>query len=297
MSLNRTLAIISLVFLSLGFASMGVASRWMAEGFGNMSQVSLRILGAFILTSIFFYRDISWKKILGANPKTWLVLLAVGILGYAGMVYTITVGALTTKLLHVAVLYSTVPFFVYLGSLLISREKPRLIVVVLLLASIWGVGSLTSGSLLPSLTGFGKGEFYVLVSAAFDAVYFLGLKGLQDRLNSREIAATTLLIGGLSAAVLSFYLGETIDFSVLSNWHVSGALAFGILQNIWVPLLTMYAFKYINEVVATQFFLLENFFALAFGYFLYQESANLTQLIGAAIIVTSVYFMNKVQTT
>lgn len=283
--------------MALGFACMGVASRWMSEGFGNMTQVALRIIGAAILTSIVFYKQISWKKIISSTPKTLFILITIGFLGYAGMVYFITLGSLTTKLLNVAVLYSTVPFFVYLGGLFVWKRKIQLKVILLLLISIWGVGILTSGNIFPSISGFGRGELYVLASAIFEAIYFIGLKKLEGRLNSSEIAAASLLVGGLSAFILSIILGESLSFAGLANWHVSVALSFGILQNIWVPLLTMFAFTHINEVVATQLFLLENFFALIFGYLLYNEIVNIYQIAGAAVIIASVYLMNQVEST
>lgn len=275
---------------------MGVASRWMSEGFGNMTQVALRIIGATILTSLVFYKQISWKRIINSGTKTLSTLIVIGFLGYAGMVYFITLGSLTTKLLNVAVLYSTVPFFVYLGGLLVWKRQIQFRVILLLLASIWGVGILTSGNILPSISGFGRGELYVLASAIFEAIYFIGLKKLDGKLNSREITVASLLVGGISALVISRLLGEPLSFSGLANWHVSTALVFGILQNIWVPLLTMFAFTHINEVVATQLFLLENFFALVFGYLLYNEIVNIYQIGGAGVIVASVYLMNQVET-
>lgn len=292
---KKTLAVFSLVFMAFGFALMGIASRWMAEGFGNMTQVALRTLGAFVLTAIIFYQQISWKKIINSGAKTLSILTLIGVLGYAGMVYSITVGALTTKLINVAVIYSTLPFFVYLGGLVMWQRKVSKPIIGFLLLSVWGVAILTSGSILPTLAGFGKGEIYVLAATIFEAIYFIGLKLLDKQLNSREIAVASLLIGGLAALAMSILLGEPLNLSAFANWHVTSALIFGILQNVWVPLLIMFAFAHINEVIATQLFLLESFFSLLLGYFLYSEVVSIFQLGGAGLIIVSVYYMNKLE--
>ena len=59
----------------------------------------------------------------------------------------------------------------------------------------------------------------------------------------------------------------------------------------------MFAFTHINEVIATQIFLIENFFALIFGYLLYGELVNIYQLAGAGVIIASIYMMNQVETS
>ena len=294
---KRLLAILTLLFLGLGFASMGVASRWMNEGFGNFTQVFLRVLGAFILITIIFWRDISWRKIFRLGLRDWLILLAIGTLGYAVMVYTITKAALLTNLVSVSVLYSTVPFWVYFYGLALSRQKFSWFIAGLLIISSWAIGMIASGNLVPHFGQFGLGEILALAAAAFDAVWYMGIKLMEGKLNSREITVVALAIASISTFFMRQILGEPFSFSAFTNWHVVAALIFDILQNGWVTPLMAFSLKHIDEVVATQILLVENIYALCWGYFLYGETIGVIQALGVAIIITSVYLMNKIQTS
>lgn len=84
-----------------------------------------------------------------------------GIVGYGLMVYAITRGALLTTLLNVSVLFSTVPIFVYLLGVIFLKRRWRYLILGLLFLSIWGVGVLSSGQIIPSLSGFGVGDWWV----------------------------------------------------------------------------------------------------------------------------------------
>jgi len=294
---KRALAFLSLLFIALGFAAMGVASRWMDEGLGNFTQVFLRVFGALILVTIIFHKQVSWKRIFHLKPKDWMILIAIGTLGYAVMIYSITRAALLTNLVSVSVLYSTVPFWVYLYGLILSRQKFSWRAAGLLVVSSWGIGMIASGQLLPNLGKFGLGEWLALAAAAFDAVWYMGIKLLEGKLNSREITVGALAIASISTFIMKTWLGEPFSFSVFSNWHVLSALTFGILQNGWVTLLMAFSLKYVDEVVATQIMLIESIYAIGFGYFLYAEIISPVQALGTLIIIASVYLMNKLQTT
>ncbi len=294
---KKILAIATLIFLALGFASMGVASRWMNEGLGNFTQVCLRVFGAFILLNVLFRKQISYKKIWRLHTRSWIILFAIGILGYAVMIYTITKAALLTDLVSVSVLYSTVPFWVYLYGLFLARQKFSWKVAGLLVISSWGIGLIASGDLLPRLGQFGLGEWLALSAAAFDAVWYMGIKLLENKLNSKEISIMALGIATISTFIMALLLRESFDFSAFTNWHVVTALTFGILQNGWVTPLMAFALKYIDEVAATEIMLGESVFSLLFGYLLYHETINPIQAFGGLVIIAAVYLMNKIQAT
>lgn len=275
---------------------MGVASRWMAEGLGNFTQVFLRVFGALILVGVIFRKEVSLKKIFRLGLREWGILLAIGVLGYAVMIYSITRAVLLTNLISVSVLYSTVPFWVYIYGLVLARQKFSWKAASLLVLSSWGIGMIASGELIPKLGQFGLGEWLALAAAAFDAVWYMGIKLLEGKINAKEITVSALSIASITTLVMAVLLKEPFSFTVFSNWHVVSALAFGILQNGWVTLLMAFSLKYVDEVVATQIMLIESIYATCFGYFLYSETVGLVQALGALTIVISVYLMNRLQT-
>ncbi len=295
---GKTNSILGLISVSLGYGSLSVAARWLDGSFGIFTQVYVRIFLAMVVMFIIFPRDIRWHKIKSLNLRDWLILLLMGVVGYGLMVYAITRGALLTTLLNVSVLFSTVPIFVYLLGVIFLKRQWRYLILGLLLLSIWGVGVLSSGQIIPSLSGFGVGDWWVLASALFEAIWYLGIKLLKNKLNSREITVIAQAIASVIIFILAIKLGEPLPtISSFLSWQVVLGLLIGIIMNVLAPLITMYAFKHLDEVFATQLFLSENIFALLVGYFFYGEMISPISLLGAGIVVASVYIMNKIQQT
>lgn len=293
---NRTISILALIGVSCGYGSLNIAARWLGDAFGVYTQVYLRIFLAMIFTLVLFPKDFRWSKIKTLTLSDWLILLVMGTVGYGFMVYTITRGALTTSLLNVAVIFSTVPVFVYLLGITFLRKPWKVNTVLILLISIWGVGVLSSGRLIPNITSFGVGDLYVLAASFFEAIWFIGIRLIGNKLNSREITVIAQGIATIPLFAIAMSQGEALPtLNALSNLTVIAGLAIGVLMNIAAPLITIFAFKHLDEVLATQLFLTENIFALIVGYYLYNEVPTMVSLIGAILVIGSVYLNNRLQ--
>ncbi len=295
---SKTLPILTLVGVSLGYGLLNVGSRWLAVVFGTFTQVYFRILLAMILVVIIYFRSIRWSKLAHLPLRDWLIVILMGTAGYGFMVYAIVHGALQTSLLNVSVIFSTVPIFVYFLGVLFLRRPFRLAILGLLILSTWGVGTLSSGQLLPSLSSFGVGDWWVLLSTFFEAIWYLGMRLLDNRLRSPEVTFLAQAIAVLTILPLALISREGFPSppSLLSLPIILG-LVIGVGMNIVAPLGTMFAFRHLDEVFATQLFLTENVFSLLIGWFFYHEILSPTQLFGATIVVGSVYLMNKMQTS
>lgn len=295
---NRSLAITALLSVSLGYGLLNVATRLLNLTLEPFTQVYLRIFVAMIATLIIFYKDIRWSVLSKLGIKEWSTLVMMGVVGYGLMVYAITIGALNTSLLNVSVLFSTVPIFVFLLGVIFLKRQWDYLTLAVLGTSIWGVGMLISGRLIPTLDHFGHGDVWVIVSALFEAIWYLGIRILAGKLNSREITFVAQAIASVVVFVLAMSYGEPLPtLADFASWHVSLGLFLGGAINVIAPLLTIYAFKYLDEVFATQLFLSENVFSLAVGYFFYGEMIGFISLLGAGVVVASVYTLNKIQET
>lgn len=276
------------------YGLMSIFSRWMDSGFAPMTQVYLRVIGAAILGSLLFYREIDWKKYLRLSFKEWVVLLGMGVGGYGLMVYAITQGALQTSLLNVSVVFSTVPFFVYLLSALIFRKSVSYGVFMLLAVSVWGVGVLASGSVIPAISRFGRGDWWVLLATVMEALWFIGIKIMSRKLTAREIAVAAQIIAGIVVLGAARYSGEPMPIaSSFTDTLALMGLVGGIVVNILTPIMTVYMFRHLDEVFATQLLLFENIFSLLIGWVFYGEARNSVHILGAVLVVGAVYLMNK----
>ena len=156
---------------------------------------------------------------------------------------------------------------------------------------------LVSGRFFPSLNHFGVGDTWVIISALFEAIWYLGIRLLAGKLNSREITLIAQAIASAVVFALAMAYGEALPtFADFATWQVSLGLFLGGAINVIAPLLTIFAFKYLDEVFATQLFLSENIFSLIVGYFFYGEMIGLVSVLGAGVVVACVYSLNKLQT-
>lgn len=100
-----------------------ISARLVNPGLPPLTQLYLQLGGAFILTLIFFHRQIRLNAIIKLPSKDWLWLFSMGIIGLALCVYFFIRGSVQEKLLNVAVIGSTEIFIVYILSLCLFSKK------------------------------------------------------------------------------------------------------------------------------------------------------------------------------
>ncbi len=294
---DRSRAIAALITVSLFYVLLSVNARLLENGFQDLTQVYLRIMLGALVGFLVFRKHIQWKKYLTVPRTDWPGILLMGVVGYGVVVATITIGVINTSLVNASILYSTIPFFTYLYSLVVFRTKPKLYNLGLILLSFWGVSIIVSKSIIPSLTHIGKGDLFVLLSAASGAWYVIGRQMVSNYLNNRELSVLVMSIAAISTGLFALLWHETIMFSSFLQWDMLFGLAFGAALNVLATTFENYGYKILNAVFASQLLLFENVFALIIGLIMYQEDPTWFQLLGAGIVGLSVYLANKYHTT
>lgn len=290
---NKNKSLGALVFVAFSYALMSVISRWLNLGFQPFTQVCLRVFGAFLLTIIIFRRNIRYHNILKTPKSDWAPLLTMGVLGYGVFVYFITMGALNASLLNVSVILATVPFLSYLLSLIFLKVKFNFNALLLALFSLIGVSIIASKSLVPNISGFGKGEVFVMIAALLMATYSISRKMISAHLNNQEITIIVITLAFLTTFVLAMLSGEKLIWSRFTIPIVVVGLVIGSVLNIACTFLESFSFQHLEVVLGNQILLLENLFSVILGYFLYKEVLDIYQLIGGLIIVGSLYLNNR----
>jgi drug/metabolite transporter (DMT)-like permease len=291
----RQLSIGFLVIVAAAYTLLSVGSRLLSEGFPPMTQVYMRIGIAVVALGILFRKKLRPAHILRTPPHDLLILFTMGTIGYSIAVYFVTLGALNAKLVNVAVIFASVPFFSYLYSFIFLKKPFQAKLSLLLLGSLVGIGLVATKSLLPRLEAFGSGEFFTLIATATMAWFFVGRKLLSSYLNTEEITIMVMGIAAISGYILAVLRGETFSLTAFHNPHVLTGLAIGGLMNVIVNPIEIYAFKHLDAVFGSQILLLENIFALLLGFALYGEVITLPEILGGLIVVGCVAMANKIQ--
>ncbi|MFA5894848.1 MAG: DMT family transporter [Candidatus Shapirobacteria bacterium] len=290
---ERNEAIGALVLVAFGYSILSVVSRWLSLGYEPFTQVYLRLLGALLMAGILFRKKIRWQRIKDIPKSDYKPLLVMGVFGYGLMVYFVSLGALNTSLLKVSIIMAMVPFFSYVMGIFFLKDKFDIKVTLLAFLSLYGVSVLAGNSIIPNISGFGKGELFVLISAFLLATYSVSRKLLSTHLNNQEITMVVMFLAFITTLLLAIVKGEKMELANLAIPLVFFGFILGSTLNIVCTFLESFAFQRLEVVVGNQILLLENLFSPVLGYFLYKEGLGLWQIIGAVVIIGSVYLNNK----
>ena len=290
---TRSLSIGFLVFVAAGYSLLSVGSRLLSEGFQPMTQVYMRVTLGTILAILLLRKSIRWHRMISIPQKDLLVLLSMGTIGFSIAVYFITQAVLNAKLINVAVIFASVPFFSYIYAYIFLKKKFDVKLVGLLGVSLLGIAIVATKSYIPQLSAFGIGEWFALISTATMAWFYVGRKLLSSYLNTSEITIVVMVIAAVSAFLLALLRGETLALTAFVDPQVLLGLLIGGGLNAVINPIEIFAFKHLDSVIGSQVLLLDNVFAFIFGYFFYQELVSAPEVVGSVIIIGSVYFANK----
>jgi drug/metabolite transporter (DMT)-like permease len=285
----KQLAVLSLCFVAFCFVLLGVVTRMMNEGVGPFMQVYTRIGGAFLLALVLFYKKISFHKLKHISSKDWFLLTIMGSIGYGLAVIFVTFSILHTKLLNVAVISSTVPFFALLYVSVITKKSISPLQILFLIISFIGVYLIATKSLSLVIHSFGLGELYALLFAAGSGAFVVSRKFISKNLSNPEITVIIIFIAFISSFLGAMVMGEPLDFSGFSNPFVALGLVMGIILNVTTTQLQNFSFQKLNAVAGSQLLLLQNVFAPILGLLLYKETILPIEFLGAVLILIGVF--------
>lgn len=294
MKKEKSYAIGALLMVALGFSILSIAARLMSGSVQPMTQVWMRVMLGALVSLILFRKRIRLSVVKGLTVKDWLLLLFYGVFGYAVGVYFVTMGALSTSLLSVSVVFSTISIFVYIYCIIFLKEKFKPVVVILILLSLVGISFLISGSFTPEFGLLGRGELYVLISAALMGTFPIVRRKLSSTVNDFEVTSISMVIAALSMLILSILGGEHFELTALVSVEFIIGLLIGAGLNILSTLLESFAFTRIEAVLGNQILLAESLFSAIIGMVFYDESLTLPAVIGGAIVIASIYVLNRI---
>lgn len=287
---NRNKGIIALITLAWVFATMGVFARYLGTEFELFEQTYLRIGLALLIACLIFGYRISWTKYLKLNKKDILILCFRAVCLYLGVVL-ITEGLMNAKYAN-ASLAAVVPIMPVMAFFLL-KERIALKTVAFIIFGFSGVCLISFDGL--SLDRFGYGELMAFISLIFFNLSYIGRKWHSDYLNNYETTIFMFFVGALFLLITSMLLGEGLPSANQFSWSIILALIGGAVFNVINLLLTNYGFQHVKASVAGNILTLEVVFALGYGLFLFQETPVIREILGGLIILTSVYFVNKIE--
>jgi drug/metabolite transporter (DMT)-like permease len=100
-------------------------------------------------------------------------------------------------------------------------------------------------------------------------------------------------IACITSFIIAMINGQPLHLASFGNWHIWLGLTIGAVCNILSTFLGNFALQHLNATIGTQLLLMDNVFAAILGYFIYREIVTPIEILGAIIIIGSVYISNK----
>jgi drug/metabolite transporter (DMT)-like permease len=293
----RTLALWALFIDSFGYAALGANSRLLNIGFEPMTQVYVRVMVGFLISFVLFRKQIRIQTIKLIPRKDVFWLLMMGVFGYALSVWFITLANLTTKLVNASIIFSTVPFVVYIYSYFLFKEKIKIKAILLLILALYGVAVVSSKSLIPNVSHLGWGELFAFCSVLAAGWWSMGRKKLSDTLNNQEITVLTMLIAAITGMAIALMKGEPLSLHSFTVPTVLIGVGIGAILNILLTFVESFSFKHINAVLGNQILMTSSVFSLILGFVFYHENVSVPEIIGGIFIFISVLWANTLLET
>jgi len=231
----------------------------------------------------------------GLAPKEWLQLLAISLSGVVGQ-QTIQAFALRqTSANHAGWILAATPIAVALAMALLFGERMGL--------RRWsGFGLGAAGTLLVILsrqsvagTGFistGRGDFLFLLSCGNWALYVIMMDRWLKSRSQRAVTVMSMVMGLAVIAVATLASGQAHELLRVSvkGWVCLGYL--GLLSSGLGYLFWNAGVEEIGPSAASAFLYLEPLAALAAGRIMLGEAVAATTVLGGALILVGVYWVN-----
>lgn len=288
-SSEYTRGILALLILSIAAAATGVVSRYLISYFTVFQQLYLRCIVAFILVYIIFHKSIDLGKLKKISPKEWMIIIFRAAANLALGATLWVKGATIAKLANVGFI-DALPITAAI-SFIFSLEKFSFQKIVLLILSMIGVVIITVKD-FSSLSSLGVGELLILTSGIFFAIRNISRRWHSKLLNDQEISLFMFFFGGLMLFVMSLAAGEPVNPSVFNLFPSVLIILGGFLMGANI-FLTNFGFNLVPAAIASNIVNLEIIFTMLFGFFFYGEISTVRELIGGALIVTSVIFLSR----
>ena len=288
---ERQKRIIALIFLSFVFACMGLFARYLATGFFVFQQVYLRMLAAFVIGFIVLRKQLNLRKIRRISSKDWGIIIFRAVSFAVFGVTLFTQAIVLTKYSNVSFI-SALPVTAVLGFLLL-KEKFSLGKILLVLLAFSGV-VLIAVKDYTHLFIWGYGEILTLISTIFFSLGYVARKWQSKFLNNSELTVLNFLVAFLAVLFVSLIKGDGLPVAGWTSGLLMAIIGAGTF-NVANVFLINYGFEKVDAVLASNILTLESFFAILLGFLFYGEIPLVKELIGGAIIISSVIWMNQLK--
>ncbi len=178
------------------------------------------------------------------------------------------------------------PYFVLIFAWLFLKEKVKPYYFLLLSMHLFGAALLSTGGEFNIVGNAQIGDLFIIISMAFFAVSYKQGKDLATKLGPVSSSAISLLVASAVVLPFTFLLTPMSNLTTPSSgW--THLIVYVILFNVFALTLWFASLKYVKGWIASTLRYIGPVLGAPVAYFLFGDTLNLTQIIGALIILAT----------
>ena len=265
-----------IALISMAWGSSYILMKLGLEGLGVFNLIALRFGIAFILTALIFT-----KSVLKVNLKTICCSAILGFLLF-GLFTFLLMGLKTTSASSAGFLTSTAVVFVFILQILITKQRPKLPIVIGILLTICGIAMLT----IKESFVFEKGSVLCILGAFSYACHIIVTNNMARKNEAVLLGIFQLGFASLYGLIFSIIFEKPSLPQNTSEWIAVLGLAF--ICSAFGFVMQPVAQKYTTPERTGILFSLEPVFAAVLGYIFLNEVLMAKGYIGALLVLGGV---------
>jgi drug/metabolite transporter (DMT)-like permease len=284
------------VKIALAYATISFVwgSTWIAIRYGLESLTPMFSAGArFSLASIFIFILMRIKRITLQTDKDSIRLyLLMGFFSFVipfGLVYWAEQFIPSGM---AAVLFAVYPFWIVIFSYIkIPGDYIGFFKLFGTVLGFVGIVIIFSDSFAGDISNYLIGMFAVVLSAIMQAWIAVSIKKFGHHLHPLSMNFIPMVIAGISMLVIAFFTEDLSTLNFNQNAYLS-ILYLAFFGSVVTFTSFYWLIKHVNLVILSLVAFITPIVALVLGYFFYDEVLSTRHFIGAALVLTGVFWAN-----
>lgn len=191
-----------------------------------------------------------------------------------------------------AVLFAVYPFWVVIFSFLrMPTESIGFYKIFGTILGFVGIVIIFSDSFEGDFSNYLIGMFAVVLSGIMQAWIAVSIKKFGSHLNSLSMNFVPMVIAGISMVVIAFF-AEDLSGIRFDDHAILSILYLAFFGSVITFTTFYWLIKRINLVILSLIAFITPIVALILGYFIYSEVLSTRHFIGAAMVLTGVFWAN-----
>ena len=244
------------------------------------------LIGSVVLSFIYMLKEKD-KKL---NKEDIPMLALSGFIGVSAYFYFENNGVKLISASSASMIIAVIPIFTLIAEIIVFKEKLTMKKIISVIISFLGVYLIVGFISETSSVSSSKGNVFMFAAVIAWVAYTITTKPLYKKYSQIAIVYFQTLFGTLFLVPFVFF--ETTNWSLVNNTIILNVIYLGVFCSAIAYYLYIYAMDHLGVSTTSLFLNLLPVVTVIGSYFILGEKVNMYQIIGGALVIFAVYFVN-----